>query len=141
MYFAAYWFWNFLSLFNLNKQQLKLTSSPQNPFSAFILILPKVILLIFFKLYIFLCSTTCLSPPSWCHFKPFNLRFSIARTVMLWTAFVSRSNNFAVVITPLLASILKNLSKSVFLSIEYLVENLKKIYVWFLFFIDFLGDK
>lgn len=59
--------------------------------------------------------------------KPRHLRLSIARTVILWTAFVSRSRDLAVVITPLLASMLKYLSKSVFLSIEYLIEQQQKI--------------
>lgn len=56
------------------------------------------------------------------------LRLSIAKTVILWTALVSLSKDLAVVMTPLLASILKYLSRSVFRSIEYLSEWWKKTF-------------
>lgn len=48
------------------------------------------------------------------------LRLSMARIVMLWTELTSRSRDFAVVMTPDVASTLKKRSRSVFLSIEYL---------------------
>lgn len=52
-------------------------------------------------------------------------RLSMARMVMLCTAFVSRSKGLAVLMTPLAASMLKKRSRSVFRSIEYLNNNNK----------------
>lgn len=45
---------------------------------------------------------------------------SMARMVMLCTAFISRSKGLAVLMTPVAASMLKKRSRSVFRSIEYL---------------------
>lgn len=47
----------------------------------------------------------------------------MAKMVRLWTELTSRSSGLAVLMTPLSASMLKNRSRSVFLSMEYLAET------------------